>query len=174
MNTWMIVALIGMVIIVYTRLFVKQEPQQNSASILESVEDTLEHFVLEVEEENKQMIDQVRTVRAQFEEQNSKLLSRIEFLEKQLLTRTMNNQQAAEAVYIKNDGNQSKPSVVNAVEEESAPKPKVMAIKERYSQLFQLHDAGKSVDYIAKKLKINKGEVQLIMQLGIQEEQSRV
>lgn len=46
-------------------------------------------------------------------------------------------------------------------------------IRARYPALFALHDAGKSVDYIAKKSGMNKGEVLLILQLAKREEQHR-
>ena len=43
-------------------------------------------------------------------------------------------------------------------------------IKARYKELFDLYDSGKSIEYIAKKLGRNKGEVQLILGLAKQEE----
>ncbi|MBW7461685.1 hypothetical protein K0U00_47285, partial [Paenibacillus sepulcri] len=46
-------------------------------------------------------------------------------------------------------------------------------IRSRYLELFELHDGGKSVDSIARKLAMNKGEVQLILQLSKQEEAAR-
>jgi hypothetical protein len=47
-------------------------------------------------------------------------------------------------------------------------------MKKRYAELFNLHDQGKGVEIIAKKLGMNKGEVNLIIQLSKQEERSRV
>jgi len=46
-------------------------------------------------------------------------------------------------------------------------------IRSRYPELFAWHDAGKSVEYIAKKTGMNKGEVMLILQLAKREEQHR-
>ncbi|HZG75674.1 MAG TPA: hypothetical protein VEZ72_07425, partial [Paenibacillus sp.] len=43
-------------------------------------------------------------------------------------------------------------------------------VKSRYKEVFDLHDSGKSIEYIAKKLGKNKGEVQLILGLAKQEE----
>jgi DNA-directed RNA polymerase specialized sigma24 family protein len=48
-----------------------------------------------------------------------------------------------------------------------------MNIRDRYANVFQLYDQGKSTDYIAKKLDMNKGEVMLIIQLAKQEGQAR-
>ncbi|MBO7746627.1 hypothetical protein I8J29_20630 [Paenibacillus sp. MWE-103] len=47
------------------------------------------------------------------------------------------------------------------------------SIRGRYSELFELHSAGKSIEAIAKKLGRHKGEVQLILQLAKQEEAAR-
>ncbi|NBD22440.1 hypothetical protein [Paenibacillus glycinis] len=47
------------------------------------------------------------------------------------------------------------------------------SIRVRYAELFDMHQAGKSIDAIAKKLGRNKGEVQLILQLSKQEEAAR-
>lgn len=47
------------------------------------------------------------------------------------------------------------------------------AIKSRYKLLFDLYEEGKSIEAIAKKLSLNKGEVQLILGLAKQEEAYR-
>ncbi|MBM7564640.1 gas vesicle protein [Paenibacillus sacheonensis] len=51
--------------------------------------------------------------------------------------------------------------------------PAAPSIRYRYSELFDLYQAGKSIDAIAKKLGRNKGEIQLILQLSKQEEAVR-
>lgn len=43
-------------------------------------------------------------------------------------------------------------------------------IQARYPELFQLYEQGKSIEAVSKKLGMNKGEVQLIIQLAKQEE----
>jgi hypothetical protein len=54
------------------------------------------------------------------------------------------------------------------------PTYKGLSMKSRYTELFSLHDQGKGVEAIAKKLGMNKGEVSLILQLSRQEERARV
>jgi hypothetical protein len=61
------------------------------------------------------------------------------------------------------------PDEVQAKAEAASP----AGIRGRYRELFALYDAGKSVDYIAKKSGMNKGEVMLILQLAKREEQHR-
>ncbi len=46
----------------------------------------------------------------------------------------------------------------------------LMNIKQRYAELFELYELGKSMDFIAKKLGMNKGEISLILLLAKQEE----
>lgn len=175
----MTVALIGIGIIVFTKLFVKNEQQDSQTHLLRTMEETFAHFALDIEEENKEMIEQVKTVKEQFEQQNFKLLTRIEFLENQLLEKTLNKHKlqnratsSPQIDFIADRQAHEAQEITAATSSE--PEKNGMLIKQRYQQLFALYDAGKSIDYIAKKLAINKGEVQLIMQLGLQEEQGRV
>jgi hypothetical protein len=44
------------------------------------------------------------------------------------------------------------------------------SIRDRYQELFALYEQGKSVDYIAKQSGIQRGEVQLILQLAERED----
>ncbi|WP_123040069.1 DUF6115 domain-containing protein [Cohnella candidum] len=62
------------------------------------------------------------------------------------------------------------PSVtVEARMEEEALQP--TSIRVRYAELLALHDKGRSVEQIAKTAGMNKGEVQLILQLARREEE---
>jgi TorA maturation chaperone TorD len=44
------------------------------------------------------------------------------------------------------------------------------SIRDRYQELFAMHEQGKSVDYIAMQSGIQRGEVQLILQLAERED----
>lgn len=48
-----------------------------------------------------------------------------------------------------------------------------MSIHERYAQLLDLYRRGRSIEQISKALNMNKGEVQLILQLAKREEAAR-
>ncbi|MFC0214366.1 hypothetical protein ACFFK0_18195 [Paenibacillus chartarius] len=71
------------------------------------------------------------------------------------------------------DGNVRSPSNDETIDETSRD-PLLMNIKDRYAELFKLYGESKSIEYIAKKLQMNKGEVQLIIQLAKQEESAHV
>ncbi|KJD46919.1 hypothetical protein [Paenibacillus terrae] len=69
---------------------------------------------------------------------------------------------------------QSDASIV-AVEDQTPlqvaePEAQQESIRERYQELFELYEQGKSVDYIAKQSGIQRGEVQLILQLAERED----
>ena len=57
-----------------------------------------------------------------------------------------------------------------AATSEAEPAPPVHSIKSRYAELFDLYEQGKSIDMIAKTTGLQRGEVQLIIQLAKQEE----
>lgn len=59
---------------------------------------------------------------------------------------------------------------VSSTELENAVQPPVNTIKRRYTALFEMYEAGKSMDMIAKSTGMQRGEVQLILQLAKQEE----
>ncbi|THF81239.1 DUF6115 domain-containing protein [Cohnella fermenti] len=59
-----------------------------------------------------------------------------------------------------------------AKEPEEAPAAPA-GIKERYASLMELHGRGRSIEQIAKELSMNKGEIQLILQLARREEKDR-
>jgi hypothetical protein len=58
-------------------------------------------------------------------------------------------------------------------QDDAVSAPALPTLKERYPELFEMHDGGKSIEYIAKKLGKNKGEVSLILMLSRQEEAAR-
>ncbi|MBE0335404.1 hypothetical protein [Paenibacillus sp. 23TSA30-6] len=59
---------------------------------------------------------------------------------------------------------------VQAPLQEAEPEAQQESIRERYQELFSLYEQGKSVDYIAKQSGIQRGEVQLILQLAERED----
>ncbi|MDI4646192.1 hypothetical protein [Cohnella hashimotonis] len=54
-------------------------------------------------------------------------------------------------------------------ESRGGPSDRPSAISERYAELLELHERGRSVEQIAKAMNMNKGEVQLILQLAKRE-----
>jgi hypothetical protein len=182
---WMIVALLGIVIILYASMLprsaVRQAPVQDD--FLDSVGDTLQHFADEMEEENKELLRMVGEMKREHEIRTGTLLSRIEQLEKQSVTIQESIlrpapapvPQPAQPEVTTSIGpaaaaqNKTVP-VTDETEMEKQPSRFASTVKDRYKELFELYDSGKSVEQIAKRLGKNKGEVQLIIGLSRQEE----
>ncbi len=166
MHPWQLVALIGAGIIVYALLLPQRSSTSKQTEMIQEIEETLEHFMDEIEAENKELLNLVAVMKKDGENQTSKLFGRIESLEKQVYEIAAGMAKKTEKV------EQAAPVIPAAIEETAEISH--MNIKERYLELLELDKQGKSIEYIAKKLGMNKGEIQLILQLARQEEQFRV
>lgn len=177
MEHWLTIVLIGAGIIVYTSIFNRNDHNSKNNKLLASMEQSFEHFAMELEEDNNRLLEHVLVLKEQFDEKNAALAEKIQALEKQLEQHQtqLEGQKDAAPQAAQQAAQQAsiiyKPPAVRQPEKSQSNK---LDIRQRYEQLFALHDAGKSIDYIAKACEINKGEVQLILQLGKQEERESV
>jgi len=167
---WIYIALVGLLLLVYARLLPKSGSTAGGAPLKREVEETIEQFAEDIEADNRKLVELISRMRKEHEEQLLRLKKRIEILERRiddiksatpasrpvLQTETFSDKQCLQ--------DQDRDRID---EKETVP---AMNIKERYEELFRLHELGKPVDYIAKKLGMNKGEVVLIIQLSKQEE----
>jgi hypothetical protein len=204
MYPWMYVVLLGLVLIVYARLLPKSETAAPRNSVVQEIEETIEHFAVEMDEQNKAILDLFARTKQDYEVELAKLSGRMESMEKQkselsqeLSKIQMSNQAGAMSMAASRSASVSDMSIDSgAVADSTSPAPKKRSkaadkfevpevyideapplslnMKSRYAELFSLHDQGKGVEAIAKKLGMNKGEVNLIIQLSQQEERSRV
>jgi hypothetical protein len=203
MYPWMYVVLLGLVLIVYARLLPKSETAAPRNTVVQEIEETIEHFAVEIDEQNKAILDLFARTKQDYEVEMAKLSGRMELLEKQKseLSQELNkihisSQVGALASASNNtapakDGTSDAAAAANtssvrtkkgkAVDKEKEPEANIdeapllsLNMKKRYPELFNLYDQGKGVEIIAKKLGMNKGEVHLIIQLSKQEERSRV
>lgn len=161
MESWHIIVLLGVTIIVYATVFLKKT--EAVPSFVNEMDETLEQFAAELEEENKQVIQHILKLRQHYEEDTSRLTRRVEELEQKLFKLEQSTVNASNP----------NPVLVLKKPEEDLPQPLPSSIKSRYEEIFNYHEQGKSVDWICKKTGMPKGEVQLIMKLARQEEKSR-
>lgn len=156
-------------------------------SVLREMEETMEGFLAELEEDNKKLLDTIASMKQEHENSVRKLGDRVEALEKQVqqqsqewhrLTLQRVEQQDAELrerQLMSSRATQTTEAIRPAAAPEKLPEPPPVTasptIKSRYEDLFRMYEEGKSVEYIAKKTGMNKGEVSLIIQLAVQEEQ---
>lgn len=187
LDAWVIIVMLGVVILLYAFLLPKPVHRKTvNEEVLDTVEDTLATFVEELEQENKEFARMVGQLKHEHEKQTSTLLNRIEFLERKtsMLTEQLPSGpkvSVPEASFHRPEP-VVKPVPTPAAHEaesserlpiENVPEPdKPHTVKSRYKEVFDLYGQGKSIEYIAKKLGTNKGEIQLIIQLAKREEQA--
>lgn len=182
---WVFIVLFGVIFIVYAKIIPKTSAArgQSNPTILE-IEETMEHFTAELEEQNKALIQMLAETKRDYEVQTTRLSSRVEVLEKQY---AQTSQEVSKLGYVYEEFQKKAvyraditpiidPKMPMAVvgkdaEEEEPELPLAMNLKTRYAELFTMYEQGKSTEYMAKKLNMNKGEINLIFQLAKQEEE---
>ncbi|MNC31036.1 hypothetical protein D3C75_793400 [compost metagenome] len=141
----------------------------------------MEGFLAELEEDNKKLLDTIAHMKENHNQSLHKMTERMERLEQEfqqerqdwkrlvLMTAESAGQAPARAAVPAPSQPQPQPEPAPAPAE--PPKP-AAGIRGRYEEVLRMHDDGKSVDYIARKCGLNKGEVNLIIQLALQEEEA--
>ncbi|MBP1961081.1 hypothetical protein [Paenibacillus aceris] len=191
MQPWMYVVLLGLVMIVYARFLPKEQgAASGTMNVVQEIEETIEHFAAEMDEQNQSLLNLFSKTKQDYEVELAKLAGRLETLEKQKhelsqeLTKVHVKEQedpASVSSIYQVSGQQvaaaasSSLGIGTLVEPVAEQEPIYtgLSMKSRYAELFSLHDQGKGVEAIAKKLGMNKGEVSLILQLSRQEERPR-
>lgn len=188
MQPWVYIVLLGVFAIAYA-LMLPARTQQKQAEMqsLKDTEAALELYMTDMERENEELIKLVSGIKQQAVANQEALQEQITaletlFAEQQLRTAQLESrvdnaetgllQQAFTYKEISSEGKEleSKEQLtLESVVPEPQPKP-VSSIKLRYPKLFELDEQGKSIDTIAKTAGLQRGEVQLILQLAKQEE----
>lgn len=190
---WYIVIL-GVVAIVYAAMLPRQQTKAvGHNEVVREVEDTLEHFMNEIESDNEELMQLVRQLKQDVAVKQDVLQHRVEQLEQRCQKLELELQQSSllpastlpeqqkplardhEVLLVPEEISQA---IKNVSEERAEFKEEPMpeaavedySLKGRYAELFALYDEGKSIDYISRKIGIHRGEVQLILQLAKQEE----
>lgn len=187
MDAWLYILLLGIGIVIYAYLLPKPNSRNGETDMIKEIEEMFGDFSADLEEENKQLIQMIAKMKTEYELHLAKLTGRIESLEQQnshlsiQLEQFSRNQlqnaakeQAAIKADIESEAGSFTDTAHNSASDSFPPATNSPNLRERYKDLFNLYDQGKSTEQIAKKLGMNKGEVLLILQLAKQEEQSRV
>lgn len=178
----------------------RQAASAPKADMTAELEATLEQYMAEIENENQELIDMVAQMKQDFvakqlaqQEQIAELRRRLgdaEASAKQCETRLVLlegasvekqagvasvGQGAASQTFMPLDdaaaAAESEPQILgqpSSLPEE--PEPPQEQVRDRYPELFELYGKGKSIDMIAKTMGLQRGEVQLILQLAKKEE----
>ncbi|AIQ75056.1 MULTISPECIES: hypothetical protein [Paenibacillus] len=190
MQPWVYIVLVGVAAILYALLLPARvkEGKANQQSLKET-EAALELYMADIERENEELVQLVSSIKQQsqtnhnllqgqvnelqsqvVELQNSslKLEARVAEEEKGLKELAVTVEQGSKVKVGVNEDT-SLPAEMSSVSPDVKAKP-ISSIKLRYPRLFELHEQGKSIDSIAKTAGLQRGEVQLILQLAKQEE----
>lgn len=197
-ESWQYVALLGAVIVIAALLMPRNKNDMKSASPdaqLEQLELAFEQFMENTEKEHQDLVHMLTEALQKLREEDrlkSEQISQLQLRQAQSeeqLSRLAQQLAAAEAklqmLGLSSEGKATE-SIAKAIPNIQLAKPDEShkeaalevspnfenTIHARFPELFELYHAGKSIDTIAKKLGKNKGEVQLIIQLALQEEKA--
>ena len=176
--------MLGAAALIYAVMLPKrQENKLSSEQMVKEVEATLEQYMADIEEENDTLVDLVGQMKKDTTAKQVALEEQIREMSQRLLqVERQSEQQAALIMEAEQERrlhvstlaelNSVKAAVIDTPEDEQSIKMAIPenSIKHRYAELFELYDQGKSIDLIGKSVGLQRGEVQLILQLAKQEE----
>ncbi|MFB9329727.1 hypothetical protein ACFFSY_27630 [Paenibacillus aurantiacus] len=184
---WLYIVLLGGVIIVVGMMMPRKtkEPDSQGTDSMHGMEAALEQFMENMEEENRQMVELIAKSRKDaqtnakaYDERIKQLEIRCAELERQMGKHALSAAPIPSSyitdklTYAEHAAlHQTPPLATEPVVSFEPEEPEEdTSIRGRYPELFDLYQSGKSIESISKKLGMNKGEVQLILQLSKQEE----
>ncbi len=177
MDAWQYIVLLGAVVVVFAIILPKRIGSSGaSGQSSQNMETALEQFMENMERDNEELVELVKSSQQSNRKEHAVYEKRISELE--LRCQELDGQLQAAAKFIKETAasRQAAPAphstAAKALEENETalgqPAPP-HSIEARYGELFTLYREGKSIESIAKKLGMNKGEVSLIIGLAKQE-----
>ncbi len=176
--------MLGAAALVYAVMLPKrQSDKMSSEQVVKEVESTLEQYMADIEEENDTLVELVGQMKKDTSAKHMAMEEQLKEMRQRLLEVEQRSVQQGARI---TDVEKEKPLQVTALAEiqnvgvittnlpENEPSDEVPetvnSIKHRYSELFELYNQGKSIDIIGKLVGLQRGEVQLILQLAKQEE----
>ncbi|MGO4729849.1 hypothetical protein [Paenibacillus sp. 2KB_22] len=193
MSPWIIIVILGACAIAYAYIMPrKNKAQEPGHQLVQEMESTLEHYMTEIENDNDALIQRVAEMKGEATAADQRMQLQLQELQQRLdqLEQSKKNEPVASTVphsgnvpVQASEGLQAQ-ALVKSVQAEAAQQaleadlqtskvetlPERESIKDRYPELFNLHAEGKSMDAISKQTGIQRGEVQLILQLAEREE----
>lgn len=190
MQPWVYIVLVGVAAILYALLLpARMKEGKAGQQSLKETEAALELYMADIERENEELVQLVSSIKQQSQTNHNVMQGQISELQSQLTelqkssllleARVTDEEKSLRelavsvekgsyvkvaAIEVSSDGAER-----GSIQPEVKAKP-ISSIKLRYPRLFELHEQGKSIDSIAKTAGLQRGEVQLILQLAKQEE----
>lgn len=189
---WVVVVIIGILCVVFS--WFSREPQ-SSSPVAADFENALDLVTVSLEEENRKLLETMGAMKQEYALRADAWEAKTVILEKQIQELKEQMGQLANQGSPRQDlGQPPRHSAGQGFKLGDAlngllPEPdnreeKVQtgntplagtvrsSIRRRYPELFQLNDEGKSIEQIARKIGLSKGEAALILQLAKQEEEN--
>lgn len=186
MQPWVYIVLLGAAALLYAlRLPSRSKEDPAERQSLKETEAALELYMSDIERENTELLQLVAGIKQQSQNNRAATQEEIAALRQQIEDLKQSAAKLEARVAAEEQGlAQLSAAVAQAATVQAAasaetdaapvpapaPKAPVSSIKLRYPRLFELHEEGKSIDAIAKMAGLQRGEVQLILQLAKQEE----
>ena len=190
MAPWQLIVLLGAFAAVAALAMPRRKEAAEPAAGVAGMQVALEQFMENMEADNRELVETITKSQHQTREDNASRDERIAVLERRCREledklgraelRLEEQLLALRAAALQPAAKEQEPAErLPAAQGAAKPgqaetEPSSPPIRERYAELFDLHGQGKSIDAIAKKLAINKGEVMLILQQAKQDEERRV
>lgn len=192
MEPWMYILLLGAAIAVIGMLRPKVVPEGGTTELRRNMEDTLEHYMRELEEENEKLITVIERMKKESDLRDDALKRRMDKLERNWSSfeerlasakendrgesREQEQQAAPESLSMPRAA--SEEAIIGTNEagrfaetypDDLSETPAAVPLRSRYPELFALLDQGCSEEEAAQRLSMPRGEVQLIIHLEQQE-----
>lgn len=185
-SPWLSIVLLGVAISGYAWMIPKNSGKSKESEFVS--EAAYDRLLEDLETENRELVDAVAKFKREQDETVEKLGRRIVDMEHQMIkwleqapapatisvSKPLEEEIKSSPVEIESESAISSSEVFNPISQPLSHEDIVVqptTIRSRYSGLLELHDKGRSVEQIAKAMGMNKGEVQLILQLVRREEQ---
>ncbi|WP_373229564.1 hypothetical protein [Cohnella sp.] len=187
-SPWLSIVLLGVAITGYAWMIPKASGKSKETEFVS--EAAYDRLLEDLETENRELVDAVAKFKREQDETVEKLGRRIVDMEQQMIkwleqAPASATSSRSETLDLETSETTSSEKIITETaaassiihtpssdpvmhEDIAIPPP---TIRSRYSELLELHDKGRSVEQIAKAMGMNKGEVQLILQLVRREEQ---
>lgn len=190
MEGWHYIVVLGLLCIVYAALLPRRSQTGSVQEMNRQIEGSLDAFAAELDDSNSKLVDAMTEIKRTQDVRMDEFRERLTMQEQRAIEserewrRTEERLAALEGrlAMLPTGAAVLPPSTVtNEPEAATVHSPSVeqpmsgpSPMRIRYAELFALYESGKSIETIAKKLGMNKGEVQLIVTLASQEEQAGV
>lgn len=172
MTPWVSIVLFGFAVFGFAWL----SPRGSREDAEGASDPAYDRLLEELETENRELLDAVSKFKQEQDETVRGLVRQIAELERRIETAGVqaSAENAAPAAFAENAASAAPAADTRAnaeaVKPDPAPAYAPTSIRARYAGLLAMHAKGKSVEQIARSAGMNKGEVQLILQLARREE----